>query len=68
MSDDMRELVLDIETTGLSPLNGHRIVEIGGLDGLAAGIVRAACETGDGLGMAPTGLKSLSDVAVTSPS
>jgi hypothetical protein len=25
----MREIVLDTETTGLDPLNGHRIVEIG---------------------------------------
>jgi len=25
----MREIVIDIETTGLKPLDGHRIVEIG---------------------------------------
>ena len=25
----MRRIALDTETTGLSPLNGHRIVEIG---------------------------------------
>src|ERR1700758_2781472 len=25
----MREIVIDTETTGLDPLNGHRIVEIG---------------------------------------
>jgi DNA polymerase-3 subunit epsilon len=25
----MREIVIDTETTGLDPLDGHRIVEIG---------------------------------------
>ncbi len=28
----MREIVLDTETTGLSPLDGHRIIEIGALE------------------------------------
>jgi DNA polymerase III epsilon subunit-like protein len=28
----MREIVLDTETTGLDPLDGHRIVEIGALE------------------------------------
>ena len=28
----MREIVLDTETTGLSPSDGHRIVEIGALE------------------------------------
>ncbi len=28
----MREIVLDTETTGLSPKDGHRIVEIGGIE------------------------------------
>lgn len=32
----MREIVLDTETTGLDPLNGHRIVEIGCLELLNA--------------------------------
>jgi DNA polymerase III epsilon subunit-like protein len=26
----MREIVIDIETTGLEPLDGHRVFEIGG--------------------------------------
>ena len=25
----MREIVLDVETTGLDPIQGHRIVELG---------------------------------------
>ena len=28
----MREIILDTETTGLSPLEGHRIVEIGAIE------------------------------------
>jgi DNA polymerase III subunit epsilon len=28
----MREIVLDTETTGLDPLDGHRIVEIGAVE------------------------------------
>jgi DNA polymerase III subunit epsilon len=28
----MREIVIDTETTGLDPLNGHRIVEIGAVE------------------------------------
>jgi DNA polymerase III epsilon subunit-like protein len=28
-SQKMREIVLDTETTGLDPLKGHRVVEIG---------------------------------------
>ena len=28
----MREIVLDTETTGLDPLQGHRIVEIGAVE------------------------------------
>jgi hypothetical protein len=28
----MREIVLDTETTGLDPLGGHRIVEIGAVE------------------------------------
>ena len=28
----MREIVLDTETTGFDPLNGHRIVEIGAVE------------------------------------
>src|SRR5689334_19228469 len=29
---DMREVILDTETTGLDPYQGHRIVEIGGVE------------------------------------
>ena len=32
MSDAIREIVLDTETTGLSPEEGHRIIEIGALE------------------------------------
>ena len=32
MSDNIREIVLDTETTGLSPKDGHRIIEIGALE------------------------------------
>ena len=32
MSDIIREIVLDTETTGLSPEEGHRIIEIGALE------------------------------------
>lgn len=32
MSDIIREIVLDTETTGLSPADGHRIIEIGALE------------------------------------
>ncbi len=32
----MREIVLDTETTGLDPANGHRVVEIGGIELLNA--------------------------------
>ena len=32
MSDTLREIVLDTETTGLSPDEGHRIIEIGALE------------------------------------
>lgn len=32
MSDIIREIVLDTETTGLSPKDGHRIIEIGALE------------------------------------
>ena len=32
MSDHIREIVLDTETTGLSPEEGHRIIEIGALE------------------------------------
>ena len=28
----MREIVLDTETTGISPRDGHRIIEIGALE------------------------------------
>ena len=28
----MREIVLDTETTGLDPLDGHRVVEIGAVE------------------------------------
>ncbi|MCU0736668.1 MAG: exonuclease domain-containing protein, partial [Methylotetracoccus sp.] len=28
----IREVVLDTETTGLEPLDGHRIVEIGAIE------------------------------------
>jgi DNA polymerase-3 subunit epsilon len=28
----MRELVIDAETTGLDPLDGHRVVEIGAVE------------------------------------
>ena len=28
----MREIVLDTETTGLDPTEGHRLVEIGGIE------------------------------------
>jgi DNA polymerase III subunit epsilon len=28
----MREIVIDTETTGLNPLDGHRIVEIGAVE------------------------------------
>ena len=28
----MREIVLDTETTGLDPLQGHRLVEIGAVE------------------------------------
>jgi DNA polymerase III subunit epsilon len=28
----MREIVLDTETTGFDPLNGHRVVEIGAVE------------------------------------
>jgi DNA polymerase-3 subunit epsilon len=30
----MREIVIDTETTGLDPLNGHRVVEIGAVEPL----------------------------------
>jgi DNA polymerase III epsilon subunit-like protein len=29
---NMREIVIDAETTGFDPLNGHRIVEIGAVE------------------------------------
>ena len=32
MSEIIREIVLDTETTGLSPEDGHRIIEIGALE------------------------------------
>ena len=32
MADHVREIVLDTETTGLSPEEGHRIIEIGALE------------------------------------
>jgi len=32
MSETIREIVLDTETTGLSPEDGHRIIEIGALE------------------------------------
>ncbi|MGC6516951.1 MAG: DNA polymerase III subunit epsilon [Candidatus Puniceispirillaceae bacterium] len=32
MADHIREIVLDTETTGLSPEEGHRIIEIGALE------------------------------------
>ena len=32
MSDQLREIVLDTETTGLNPQDGHRIIEIGALE------------------------------------
>ena len=32
MSENIREIVLDTETTGLSPKEGHRIIEIGALE------------------------------------
>ena len=32
MADQIREIVLDTETTGLSPDDGHRIIEIGALE------------------------------------
>ena len=32
MSEPLREIVLDTETTGLSPEEGHRIIEIGALE------------------------------------
>ena len=32
MSEIIREIVLDTETTGLSPEEGHRIIEIGALE------------------------------------
>lgn len=32
MSDNVREIVLDTETTGLSPKEGHRVIEIGALE------------------------------------
>lgn len=32
MADVIREIVLDTETTGLSPTEGHRIIEIGALE------------------------------------
>jgi len=28
----MREIVIDTETTGLDPLSGHRVVEIGAVE------------------------------------
>ena len=28
----MREIVMDTETTGLDPVQGHRIIEIGGIE------------------------------------
>ena len=32
MAEIIREIVLDTETTGLSPEDGHRIIEIGALE------------------------------------
>ena len=32
MGPNMREIVIDTETTGLDPLNGDRIVEIGAVE------------------------------------
>jgi DNA polymerase III subunit epsilon len=32
MGPNMREIVIDTETTGLDPLDGHRIVEIGAVE------------------------------------
>ena len=38
MIGTMRSIILDTETTGLDPANGHRIIEIGGIEVMNRGI------------------------------
>ena len=50
----MRQIVLDTETTGLDPDEGHRLVEIAGIDHVGIG------SDYDGIEVTPDGLEDIS--------
>lgn len=39
----MRQIILDTETTGLEPREGHRIVEVGGVELFNRKLTAAIC-------------------------